>query len=132
MAAMGMVSLKYLDRDNSYRRQLAAWYKHEFKGEANIQIIDHENWSETSQHLIQVMVQNRDEVIAALNESEIYPGVHYELSTNHPVYKRFDADLPNAETFASQILSLPCHMFLTQGDVKRVCSALKEIVYSKR
>ena len=26
MAAMGLVSLKYLDQDNAYRRQLAEWY----------------------------------------------------------------------------------------------------------
>ena len=39
MAAMGLVSLKYLDRDNSYRRQLAEWYQQQLADDDLIRVI---------------------------------------------------------------------------------------------
>ena len=39
MAAMGLVSLKYLDRDNSYRRQLAKWYEDQLGDDELVRIV---------------------------------------------------------------------------------------------
>ena len=39
MAAIGLVQLKYLDNDNSYRRQLASWYEELLGGHANVRLV---------------------------------------------------------------------------------------------
>lgn len=86
MAAIGLVSLKYLDRDNAYRRQLAKWYEDALAGDERIRIIPITPGCESSRHLFQVRVEKRDEVLMALNEYEIHPGVHYRDNTEYRLY----------------------------------------------
>jgi dTDP-4-amino-4,6-dideoxygalactose transaminase len=128
MAAIALVSLKYLDIDNSYRRQISQWYEDGIRNIHGAQIVFHGNKQETSQHLVQVVVPKRDEVILALHKYEIYPGVHYLINTKHPLYSEYEANIPNAEKLANGILSLPCHLKMTQNDVNKVCVALAEVL----
>lgn len=53
MAAIGLVQLKYLDMDNSYRRQLAKWYDEAFKGIDTVKSIQTPEGCESSRHLYQ-------------------------------------------------------------------------------
>jgi dTDP-4-amino-4,6-dideoxygalactose transaminase len=73
----------------------------------------------------------RDEVQAALAERRIFCGVHYP----QPVHAQEAArpwgyrmgDFPAAEQLAREVLCLPVHPFLTDGDVERVAEALLEL-----
>jgi len=128
MAGLALVGLKYLDRDNSYRRQLAAWYKEELKDSSGIAVIPNGPNCESSHHLLQIRVSNRDEVLEKLNEAEIYPGVHYSDNTEYKPYKQ-SADLcPNSRAASDEIISLPMHMGISQSDVVKIASLLKSIV----
>lgn len=129
MAAIGLVSLKYLDQDNAYRRQLALWYEEGFKGHKNIQTIPMAKNCESSRHLFQIKVENRDELLLALNEAEIYPGVHYVDNTEYKMYSYAKETCPNAHKTSSMILSLPMHMRLTKKDVDYIIE--KVIEYAK-
>lgn len=129
MAAIGLVSLKYLDQDNAYRRQLAQWYEEGFKGHKNIQTIPMAKNCESSRHLFQIKVENRDELLLALNEAEIYPGVHYVDNTEYKMYSYAKETCPNAHKTSSMILSLPMHMRLTKKDVDYIIQ--KVIEYAK-
>ena len=83
MAAMGLVGLKYLDEDNSRRREIAELYDKELKGEKDIKCIKHNEKCISSRHLYQVKVKNRDKVMEYLNTHKIYPGVHYKDNTQY-------------------------------------------------
>ena len=77
MAAIGIVQLRHLDRDNAYRRQLAKWYTEGFKDYTDkIKLVHVPDECESSRHLFQIIVDKRDELMLALNQQEIYPGVH--------------------------------------------------------
>ena len=87
MAAIGLVELRYLDQMNAYRRQLAAWYDAGFKGyEDIIRPIPVAPGCESSRHLYIIEVDKRDELLMALNDYEIYPGVHYGDNTEYRMY----------------------------------------------
>lgn len=129
MAAIGLVQLKYLDRDNAYRRQLATWYEQELADAAQVNIVKHSATCESSRHLFQVRLKNRDEVMLALNEHEIYPGVHYRDNTHYRMYAYADGTCPNARLISNEVLSLPMHMGVTHNEVQKIASLLKE--YSK-
>lgn len=131
MAGMALVALKYLDRDNSYRRQIAIWYKEYLSKKDGIQIVPDAPNSESSHHLLQVRVDNRDHVLAMLNERDIYPGVHYTDNTEYKVYAQDWELCPNARLASNEIISLPMHMGLSKADVEAVSSALIEIVTHK-
>ena len=128
MAAIALVSLKYLDRDNAYRRQLAKWYDEGLKDCKNIQTIPIPENCESSRHLYQIKVNDRDRIMLALNESEIYPGVHYRDNTEYKMYNYAKGTCPNAHDASEKILSLPMHMKLTKKDVDFIVSTLKDYI----
>ena len=84
-AAIGLVQLKYLDRDNSYRRKIAEWYDEQLSSISAIKIINHDN-CESSRHLYQLITEGRDNLIIYMNEQGIYPGVHYRINTDYKIY----------------------------------------------
>jgi dTDP-4-amino-4,6-dideoxygalactose transaminase len=128
MAAMGLVSLKYLDQDNAYRRQIASWYDERLKNEPKIQSPLVPPACLSACHLYQILVEDRDEVILALNNAKIYPGVHYRDNTLYSMYPYGRGTCPNSMRASERVISLPLHIRLTYQDVQRVCDALIEIV----
>jgi dTDP-4-amino-4,6-dideoxygalactose transaminase len=128
MAAIGLVSLKYLDRDNAYRRQLAKWYEESLSGDDLIRVVPVVTGCESSRHLFQVRVDKRDEVLMALNEYEIHPGVHYRDNTEYGLYSFGAGTCPKAHEVSKEIISLPMHMGITKQDVEFIVGKLKAIV----
>lgn len=120
MAAMGLVQLKYLDRDNAYRRQIAKWYRENLSGIDKVRFIDINPECESSTHLVQVRVKNREELMLALNEHQIYPGVHYRDNTEYRMYAHGNGTCPAAALASQEIISLPVHLGLSKADVDTV------------
>ena len=118
MAGIGLVSLRYLDRDNAYRRQLGKWYEQYLDGDELVRIVPMAHGCESSRHLFQVRVNQRDQVLMALNEYEIHPGVHYRDNTEYKLYSQADGSCPKAHQASKEILSLPMHMGVTEQDIK--------------
>lgn len=126
MAAIGLVSLKYLDKDNAYRRQLATWYDEEFAGCDKVKSVPVAPGCESSRHLYQILISNRDELLLALNECGIYPGVHYRDNTEYKMYAYGKGTCPNSLYVSEHTLSLPMHMRLSREDVKYVADMVKK------
>jgi len=121
MAALGLVQLRYLDQDNAYRRQLASWYDAGFKGhEDKIRPIAVIPGCESSRHLYIIEVAARDEMLMALNDCDIYPGVHYRDNTDYSMYAYGKGTCPNAARLSESILSLPMHLRLSYTDVQKI------------
>ncbi len=125
MAGLALVALKYLDNDNSYRRQLAKWYRDELESEDNIKVVPIAPGCESSTHLLQIRVSNRDELLIKLNENGIYPGVHYTDNSEYKMYEK-SGRCVNALKASDEIVSLPMHMGVTHNDVKVICSFVKK------
>ena len=123
MAAMALTQLKYLDNDNAYRRQICAWYRGAL-AKADVSTIRIADGCESSCHLFQIRVANRDELMLAMHEHEIYPGVHYRDNTDYPMYAHGRGKCPNAHAASNEIISLPLHMGLTHADVLAVADVV--------
>ncbi len=120
MAAIGLVSLRYLDHDNDYRRQLARWYDERLLGLNSVKTIPVADGCESARHLYQVRVQQRDEFMRALNDRDVFPGMHYRDNTEYRMYAHGAGTCPNAHAASREIISLPMHMGLTKADVGTV------------
>lgn len=127
MAGIGMVSLKYLEQDNAYRRQLAAWYDEGLSRHSNIAPVPVAPGCESARHLYQVLVDRRDEVMVGLNKAQIYPGVHYRDNTMYAMYAD-QPSCPQARRASDRVISLPMHMGVEQSDVQRICETLATLV----
>jgi dTDP-4-amino-4,6-dideoxygalactose transaminase len=131
MAAIALVSLKYLEQDNAFRRQISAWYDMFLKDSPQIQRIFMNKDCISSRHLYQVEVDRRDEVMLALNQANIFPGVHYRDNTLYKMYAYAEETCPRSLQASSRIISLPLHLRLTFEQVEYICDNLKKITSTK-
>lgn len=129
IASIGLVQLKYLDRDNAYRRQLAQWYTERLsKYPEQIKLVRIEEGCESAYHLYQICVDRRDELMMALNEAEIYPGVHYANNINYRMYEYAAGTCPYADYVSEHTISLPMHLYLSYDDVQKICDEVIKFV----
>ncbi len=129
MASIALVQLRYLDRDNAYRRQIASWYRKGFEEyKDKIKLVNIPSNCESSCHLFQIIVESRDEMMLALNQQEIYPGVHYVDNTEYRMYAYADGTCPNARYISEHVISLPMHLRLTYEDVQKIINTVIEFI----
>jgi len=126
-ASMALIGLKYLEEDNSRRRKICELYENGFNGTGVKYIPTHNDCVTPSRHLFQIVVNNRDKMMELLNESGIYPGVHYRDNTLYEVYKKHYGRCPNSHKISEKIISLPLHMSLSDDDVNYVIKKVIEI-----
>ena len=128
MASMGLVALKYLDEDNARRREICNLYDGGFVNEDLVTPIFHNSECESSRHLYQIRVPNRNGVMEYLNSNDIFPGVHYKDNTQYEMYSYAQGTCPNAHKLSEEVISLPLHMFLTEEDIQKVINVVKKAV----
>lgn len=128
MGAIALVSLKYLEQDNAFRRQVCGWYDMLLKHTPQIQRIPMSPDCIPSRHLYQIAVDRRDEVMLAFNQANIFPGVHYRDNTLYRMYAYAQETCPRSMEASDRIISLPLHLRLTYNQVEYICNNLKQIV----
>ncbi len=127
MSALGLVQLRYLDRDNAYRQMLVNIYRRALGNNPFIQLpVVHSN-VKTSNHLFYVQTGQRDELIEALSRNDICSGVHYRPNYHYDLFRPYlRGELPRSEQIWQRLISLPLHLGLQVDDVLRVCQVINE------
>jgi dTDP-4-amino-4,6-dideoxygalactose transaminase len=131
-AAFLEVKLKYIDKENQYRRHLASLY---LNGITNpqIQLPVPENTSfktEENQehvwHLFVIRHPKRDALQDYLTKNGIQTLIHYPIPPNKQLaYKELNSlDFPITNTMHDTVLSLPLSPVLTEEEVAQVIKAL--------
>ena len=126
IAAIGLVQLKYVDEDNAYRRKLVNHYNQLFEGNENVSIIKAPYKDECSFHIYEIQVDDRDGLMKALNEADIFAGVHYRDNTEYSMYSYDYGKCPNAQRLSNRIITLPLHLELDLEDVERIAKVVNE------
>jgi dTDP-4-amino-4,6-dideoxygalactose transaminase len=125
VAAIALVSLRYVDADNDRRRALAAHYERRLADVPGVTAVRHRR-GQSSRHLFQVLVEERDRILGDLRAHGIHAGVHYQLNSDYS-YRGVPADCPRARYLAERLLSLPCHLALTPDDLDQVVDVLARL-----
>ncbi|HEY2291013.1 MAG TPA: bifunctional GNAT family N-acetyltransferase/PLP-dependent aspartate aminotransferase family protein [Thermoanaerobaculia bacterium] len=128
MAALGLVAIRYLEEDNEHRRRLAAWYDEDLATAPGVETVPMREGTTPSRHLYQVLVDDRDEVMAGMNRRNVFPGVHYRDNTLYRMYAYGDGTCPAARRASERLISLPMHLRLGREEVRRVAAALRDTV----
>lgn len=126
MAAIALVQLKYLDEGNAYRRKMSVYYNELFKDNENVKPIPVNYEEECSYHIYEIEVDDRDGLMEALNQVEIYPGVHYRDNTEYEMYSYDYGKCPNAHRMSNRILTLPLHLQLSMDDIKFIADEVNK------
>jgi dTDP-4-amino-4,6-dideoxygalactose transaminase len=121
-AAILDVKLKYLERWNQRRREIAAMYTEGLKD--TVMTPCELSYAKHVYHLYVVRVKDRDKIKGSLQEKGIATGIHYPIPL--PFLKAYSylghtpADFPVAFALKDEILSLPVHGDMTDEQVEYV------------
>jgi dTDP-3-amino-3,4,6-trideoxy-alpha-D-glucose transaminase len=125
-AALLRVKLPHLDAWNAARREHAAAYRERLPD--YVRVLGERDFSPCVYHLFPVRLANRDNVGAALAELNIETGVHYGTAMHrHPAWEgqpMRHGEVPEAEAWAAEELSLPMHPDLEPAEIELVADAL--------
>lgn len=121
MSSIGLAQLKYINEDNSRRKQIARFYKEKLSAHPKINLPDID--IETSAcHFYPIYVENRDGLLLHLRENNIFCSVHYRRNDKYENYK--EENLPNAEYIESHTITLPMHLHLSNEDLLRITNSI--------
>jgi dTDP-4-amino-4,6-dideoxygalactose transaminase len=78
-------------------------------------------------HQYTIRTPERDELSAVLEDNDVGSAVYYPRCIhNQPAYEAYKGSYPHAERAARQVLSLPVHPNVTDGDVGHVIEVIQD------
>jgi dTDP-4-amino-4,6-dideoxygalactose transaminase len=123
-AAVLLAKLKYLDRFNKLRQDIAHKYNRGFANLKGLSVPVELEDSFCVYHLYTIKVsQNRDGLLRYLNSKGIGARVYYpKLISQMKAFRglKIKGSLKNAKSIPGKVLSLPIHPFLTEQQVQKV------------
>ena len=132
-AAIGLGQLEALDCHLADRRRIGDVYDHLLTDCALLQLPVTRNGYTNVRWLYTVVVDerckvSRDEIMERMAEQGIETRPVFYPMHHLPPYADPGAVMPTAERLAAQGISLPTHGYLTDGDVERVATALRQAI----
>jgi UDP-4-amino-4,6-dideoxy-N-acetyl-beta-L-altrosamine transaminase len=132
-AALGISQLQRADEGIAKRREIAATYENAFKGKSFVKgqsgVVNGHAY-----HLYVVEVEDRLGLYNYLRENKIFAQIHYIPCHLMPYYRQFgwkESDMPNAEAYYKNCLSLPMYPTLTVEEQNHVIEKIN-FYYAKR
>jgi dTDP-4-amino-4,6-dideoxygalactose transaminase len=123
------IKLKHLPGWNAGRRRVAQRYS-ELLADTPLQLPRQADWAESVWHLYVVRHPRRDELKKHLEANGVGCALHYPLPLHlqkcYASLGHKPGDFPVAEKAARECLSLPIYAELTDGQVQRVATVIKE------
>jgi UDP-4-amino-4,6-dideoxy-N-acetyl-beta-L-altrosamine transaminase len=121
-AALGASQLKRVDKGLSRRREIALVYRNAFTNKKFVLrqsgVIEGHGY-----HLYIIEVDKRKELYDFLKQHNIFTQIHYIPVHLMPYYRQFgwkEGDMPNAEKYYQNCLSLPMYPTLTENEQEYV------------
>jgi dTDP-4-amino-4,6-dideoxygalactose transaminase len=128
-AALGLVQLGKLDRNNARRRALVAAYRERLAEVPGLVVPFAGRDDDSSCHVFVVVLPegvDRARVQAGMKAAGVQTSIHYPPVHRFTRFRdAFQADVPRVEAVADRLLTLPLHPNLTREEVGVVVDALR-------
>ncbi|MEA4924845.1 MAG: DegT/DnrJ/EryC1/StrS family aminotransferase [Syntrophomonadaceae bacterium] len=127
-AAVLSVKLKYLEKWNNRRKEIAAIYNRELASIDDVSLITVPAYAEPAWHIYLIRTSRRDELQEYLSNRGIQTGIHYPVPITHqPAGQSIRAicNYDQLETMSRQILSLPMCPEMSDDMVNYVIENIK-------
>lgn len=128
-AAIGLEQLKKVDVFIARRREICEAYRNDLQHLPGVCFLDiHTGHIAPFMFVVRVKNGKRDALMQFLKDHDVETGIHYVPNHLHTLYRNDGIALPQTEKAFDEILSLPLHAALSDEDVERVCSLIKEFL----
>ena len=129
-AAILDVKLKYLDRDNDKRREIAKYYLENIKNPKIILPSNPKSENSNVWHIFPIRTKNRDKLQQYLKENGIETMIHYPIPPHKQLaYKEWNnLSLPITEEIHNTILSLPISSVMVKEEANKVVEVINNAV----
>ncbi len=111
-----VIALSNLNKLDSYKESL--WRIRQFYNSAL-------GYSNTSDHLYRINIQNNDKFLKHAKKQAIECGIHYNALHRNHIYATGLTDLPLSTRESKQTVSIPFHYNLTLKDLYAVCECVE-------
>ena len=126
MASIALAQLKYLDEENGIRRSICEKYDSIFSKNDKIKLVQNGKGCKSARWLYQIIVDNRDALMAHLIDNGIDCGIHYPINTLYSMYSEQYGTCPRAEWYSEHILTLPLHTLLSDNEINFVIQTIND------
>jgi perosamine synthetase len=133
LAALALHQLEKLDKFNSHRKELAAYYEKELEGDARYKIIfkEYDKKKEPIFMKYPLLAKNPKEILNTMKANKIYLGDGWSDSAIMPpatslekmIYS--EGSCSASESISKKIFSLPTHINIGIDDAKKIVYLLK-------
>lgn len=133
MAAIGSAQLARLENEFiPARRRLYDLYRELLTGLPHLKLLERNAEDFIVPHILPVRVLDgrKEAVESGMRRAGIPLGTHYKPNHLLSLFGKGSISLPNAECLYKELVTLPLHPGLSEGDARFVCQNLKEILES--
>jgi dTDP-4-amino-4,6-dideoxygalactose transaminase len=125
-AAFLSVKLKYLDKENEVRRQIASYYCDNIHNEQIILPQHPENDLSHIYHLFVIRTKERDQLQSFLTENDIQTQIHYPIPPHKQIcYKEWNnLTYQITEKIHKEVLSLPISPVMTEEEINTITNTV--------
>lgn len=129
-ASVLSIKLKFLEKWNEKRRQIAAGYAERLNSITDLSVPSEQPWSKGVYHLYVIHTDNRDQLQKFLYDNGVETGLHYPIPLHlQSAYQRLgykEGSFPVSEKLAWKILSLPMFPSLTADQQNKIAALVHE------
>ena len=126
-AAIGREQLKHLTEWTEKRRAVAARYNILLRDSGVIVPVERE-WAKHVYYMYVIRVKQRDNLASYLKGKGIETGIHYPVPVHRQPCLKSNVRLPVTEKYVDEILSLPMHPQLSDGQVGYVAAQVRNFM----
>lgn len=125
-ASIGLAQLKKLDKMRNRRAEIIKRYLEGIKDCTYVKPGLPYDLKDSSYWLFMVRVKERDKFIIHMKKRGVSTGVHYMPITMHPLYLKYDTDLPVSKRIWKEFVTLPLFPDLKEDEIDYVIKCIKE------
>jgi dTDP-4-amino-4,6-dideoxygalactose transaminase len=124
-AAVLDVKLKYLDRENEIRQEIAAYYMANINN-PNIHLPNEEYLQDNVFHIFPILCKNRERLQQYLSDNGVQTVIHYPIPPHKQTCFREwnDLSFPITEQIHREELSIPLNPTLTNQEIEEITTLL--------